>query len=373
MRCLSIGRKSLDAWKRIGIKNAHTYPAHRHRASARASTAVASYRIPACGRTRAWPVLKLERHDVAPASKSLPTGAEQHLVFVSLGRGHVDLERGGESIRRELTLGSVAVYPAGLPIRWSWRTPLSYSVLALDPAYLNHVACRIYGADPGDFELLPAERNHDFGIATLLGTLAREAGRRQSGPQPCTSSPWPTSWLCICCVTTADGRAAGRTAARRALEIEPGPGVPEPVQRAVRYIHEHHAHAIGLRDIAAGSQPQSLSSRAPVQTEHGHAPAQVSDSGARAKRSFPAFHRRREALAGRGGGRCRFQRPEPSDTSLQARARRDPWAIDPSDDRSAPVSNPAPARYARSGPREGSSQVTPDRPSSEEEARTCGW
>jgi len=228
-----------------------TLPSAIEPAQAPASTAVASHRVPACRHTRAWPVVKLERHDVAPASKSLPAGAEQHLVFVSLGRGHVDLERGGESIRRELTLGSVAVYPAGLPIRWSWRTPLSYSVLALDPAFLNHVACRVYGADPGDFELLPTERNHDFGIATLLGMLAGEVGRASPG-----RTLYVESLANILAVHLL--RHYGRwtrggpqgTPAERALEIEQEPGVPEPVQRAVRYIHEHHAQDISLRDIA---------------------------------------------------------------------------------------------------------------------------
>src|SRR5262245_9601617 len=129
-----------------------------------------------CGGPLRQPSVRLQRHDVAPASKSLPAGAKQHLVLLSLGRGQVDLERGGESIRRELELGSVAVYPAGLPIRWSWRTPLSYSVLSLEPKFLNQVACRIYGAAPGDFELLPSERAHDVDLSTLLAMVAREAG-----------------------------------------------------------------------------------------------------------------------------------------------------------------------------------------------------
>lgn len=45
------------------------------------------------------------------SSKALPVGSTQHLMFVSLGRGRIDLERGGESISRELRLGSVAVIP----------------------------------------------------------------------------------------------------------------------------------------------------------------------------------------------------------------------------------------------------------------------
>jgi len=215
------------------------------------STAASSRHPAACGRPAGRASLRLERHDVAPASKSLPAGPGQHLVFVSLGRGRIDLERGGESIRRELRLGSVAVYPAGLPIRWQWHTPLKYSVLALDPGFLNYVACRIYGAAPGDFELLPTERNHDFGIATLLGMLGREAGRGGAD-----SSLYLESLANILAAHLL--RHYGRWT-RGGPHLAPvvrnpdarwGTGAPEPVQRAVRYIHERHAEDISLRDIA---------------------------------------------------------------------------------------------------------------------------
>ncbi|MGH8632410.1 MAG: hypothetical protein ACREU7_16805, partial [Burkholderiales bacterium] len=85
-----------------------TLPANVGPSCAAGTMAVARHRAPASGHTRGWPALKLERHDTAPGSKALPAGAEQHLVFFSPGRGHVELERGGESIRRELNLGSVA-------------------------------------------------------------------------------------------------------------------------------------------------------------------------------------------------------------------------------------------------------------------------
>jgi AraC family transcriptional regulator len=214
------------------------------------STALSSQGTPVCSRPADGTSLTLERHHVAPASKALPAGAAQHLVFVSLGRGRIDLERGGESIRQELSLGSVAVYPAGLPIRWSWRTPLSYSVLALDPGFLNYVACRLYGAAPGDFELLPTERNHDFGIATLLG-LGREAGRADA------DSGWYLESLANMLAAHLL-RHYGRwtrggprpTSAQRGPGIGGGSSVPEPVRRAVDYIHEHHAEDIDLRSIA---------------------------------------------------------------------------------------------------------------------------
>jgi AraC family transcriptional regulator len=201
------------------------------------------------------PALQLERRNVAPASTSLPAGAEQHLVFVSLGPGQVELERAGESIRHELKLGSVAVYPAGLPIRWSWRMPLSYSVMALDPKFLNYVACRIYGAVPGDFELLPAERSLDLGIAGLLGTLGSEAAG--AGPDSSLYRESLANALSAHLLRYY-GRWTRGGPARRDVQAERPTSLPEPVARAVRYIHEHHAQDIGLRDIAEAGRLSSF-------------------------------------------------------------------------------------------------------------------
>ena len=241
---------------------ASTLPIALRAAGAAGTQAVASGRAPTSRHTRALPALKLARHDAAPGTKALPAGAEQHLVIVSLGHGHVELERGGEAIRRELNLGSVAVYPAGLPIRWSWRTPLSYSVLALDPEFLNRVAGRIYGAAPGDFELLPAESDHDFDIATLLGTLAHEAMR--AGPERTVYLESLANVLAVHLLRHyGRWRHGGPRSARPEHELEMGRArrVPEPVQRAVRYIQAHYAQDISLRDIAgaASRSPYHLS------------------------------------------------------------------------------------------------------------------
>jgi AraC family transcriptional regulator len=221
------------------------------------SARIAPVNAPASHRARTGqcgsgaPALNLARRHVAPASKALPAGAEQHLVFVSLGRGHVDLERGGESIRCPLTPGCVAVYPAGLPLRWSWRTPLSYCVLAIDPAFLDGVACRVYGANPGDFELLPAERSHDFDIAALVGTLTRET--QATGPD---SALYVESLANILAAHLL--RHYGRwirggpqdVRGEREPPMARDSGLPAVVRRAVRFIEEHHGRDIGLRDIA---------------------------------------------------------------------------------------------------------------------------
>lgn len=202
--------------------------------------------------------VKLERHHVAPASKSLPSGAKRHLVFVSLGGGLVEFERKSERIRRELSPGYVAVCPAGLPIRWSWLTRLSYSVLTLEPEFLNDVAKRIYDADPGDFELLPAERNRDFDIATLVDMMERETGR--VGPDNALCIESLASILATHLLRHYGTWVRGGPSCTREVDCNAG-RKPESVQRAVRYIHEHHARDIRLHDIAgaASLSPHHLS------------------------------------------------------------------------------------------------------------------
>jgi AraC family transcriptional regulator len=210
-----------------------------------------------CGHTSGCRILKLKlnRRDDLPGSRALHAGADQHLVIVSQGRGHVELERGGEAIRQELSYGSVEVYPAGLPIRWSWRTPLAYSVLALDPAFLDFVARRLYGAAPGDFELLPTERNRDFIIATLVGPLAREA--TQGGPDQCLYLESLANVLAAHLLrhySRPKGARKHAATVERAIEVDPDRHVPEPVQRAMVYIERHHAEDIDLRDIARAAR-----------------------------------------------------------------------------------------------------------------------
>jgi AraC family transcriptional regulator len=231
--------------------HASTLPIHVRPARPAGTAAVAIHRAAARGRAHGRPALKVERHDATPGGKVLPAGAEEHLVFISLGRGHVELEHGGETIRRELSPGSMAVCPAGVPIRWKWPTPLSYTVLALDPAFLNQVAGRIYGAAPGDFELLPTECKHDFGIASLLDPLvheARRAGADRNLYLESLANVLAVHLLRHYCRWVRGGPR--REPPEHEFEMGRATRVPEPVQRAVRYIEAHHARDIGLRDIA---------------------------------------------------------------------------------------------------------------------------
>jgi len=132
-----------------------------------------------------------------------------------------------------------------------WPAPLNHAVLAIDPAFLDQVAGRIYGSAPGDRDLLPVECEHDFGIATVLDTLVREG----SGAGP-DRKLYLESLAHVLAVDLLRHYSRWKRCGPRCLpseqELEIGAAghVPEPVQRAVRFIDEHHARDIGLSDIA---------------------------------------------------------------------------------------------------------------------------
>jgi AraC family transcriptional regulator len=200
-------------------------------------------------RSLGWRGLELECREASPPSKSLPSGAGQHLVIVSLGRGRIARESCGESVKHDLHPGSVAVYPAGHSLCWSWSTRLKYFVFSLDPDFLNQVARRIYGVSPGDFELVETERDYDFAIADLAGAALGSHLNAESVANILALH------LLRNYAKWARGSPPGALVHPR-TDMERVPRGREPVQRAIRYIQENHARDIGLKDIA---QAASLS------------------------------------------------------------------------------------------------------------------
>jgi AraC family transcriptional regulator len=203
-------------------------------------------------RSLGWHGLNFEQHEAAPSCKSLPSGSGKHLVILSLARGRLARRSGGESVERELHPGAVAVYPAGVPMCWRWSTPLSYSVLTLDPAFLNQVAAGIYGAAPGDFELIATERDHDSSIATLAGVLTQETIRAER------SRLYVASVANILAVHLLRHYVKWESHVNAlldedGLQTQSVANAPESVQRAIRYIHAHHTENIDLNDIAGAT------------------------------------------------------------------------------------------------------------------------
>jgi AraC family transcriptional regulator len=207
-------------------------------------------------RSLGWRGLGFDQYQIDPGSWASPENAGRHLIFLGLGQALIARDREEGLLEHELRPGSIVLCPAGSAIRWSARTRVRCCVLALDATLLDRVAAGIYGAAAGDFDLIPTEREYDFGIVGLAGILAEEAMRGVPG-----NNLYVNSLANILAVHLLRNYAKwlrngpeseSRTALERALSA------PEPVQRAVVFIRQNHTRDVGLREIADAARMSSF-------------------------------------------------------------------------------------------------------------------
>jgi AraC family transcriptional regulator len=128
-----------------------------------------------------WKPLNIERREVEPGSDCLPGGLTEHLIFVSLADGHVIRESGGEVAEKDLEAGLVSIHPSDTPVRWEWDTRLSFTMMSLEPDYLNKVARETFDMDPDQVKLRTVEGRRDPVITSIAGTLIREVMNGDAG------------------------------------------------------------------------------------------------------------------------------------------------------------------------------------------------
>jgi AraC family transcriptional regulator len=207
-----------------------------------------------------WTVLNVERRDSSPSSRTLSQGSKEHLIFLSLAAGRIVRESGGERVEHELSPGCVAVVPSHTPVRWTWTTRISFSVLTLDPAFLDRVAEDVFGLKPGHYRLTVGERPNDVAIANIVGVLSREAMRGEPGSRLYAESL--ANILAVHLLRNYAKCANGRTleacwvpeeamGAAPAGEVSGKTGShPRAVSEAVRFIQENYSRDVFLSDIA---------------------------------------------------------------------------------------------------------------------------
>jgi AraC family transcriptional regulator len=195
-----------------------------------------------------WHPLNFERREAAPAEDCLPAGSTEHLIFVNLGHGHVQRFTDGTPEERQLAPGSIAIQPSGRAVCWSWDTRLSFSVISLEPAFLDRVAKEVFGLEPGDYQLLAATREQDPVIANIAGVLAREVVRGQVGGKLYAESL--ANILAVHLLRNYSSHAS--------LSASPeNRPVPAPSQRsravadAITFIQGNYAREVKLEDVAA--------------------------------------------------------------------------------------------------------------------------
>jgi AraC family transcriptional regulator len=206
-----------------------------------------------------WSVLNFERRDSPPSSRTLRNGSKEHLIFVSLAAGRIVRESGGERAEHELTSGSVAVVPSRTPVSWTWSTNISFSVLTLDPVFLDRIAQEVFGLDPGHYRLALSERPSDAAITNIAGVLSREVVRREPGGRLYAESL--ANILAVHLLRSyaqcADGRileacSTPEEATKVVSKDETGRmgSHPRAVAEAARFIQENYARDVSLNDIA---------------------------------------------------------------------------------------------------------------------------
>jgi AraC family transcriptional regulator len=207
-----------------------------------------------------WGPLNFERRENPPGSRTLPHGSSQHLIFVGLGSGRVVRESAGEQVECELAPGSVALVPAHTSVGWSWPGRISFSVLMLDPAFLDRVAQDVFGLEPADYKLMLTERANDTVITNIAGVLSREVMRGEPGGRLYAESL--ANMLSVhllrhyaqcadgrtleACSLSGDALPEGADGEAAARTVSP----PRAVAEALRFIHENYAHDLSLNDLA---------------------------------------------------------------------------------------------------------------------------
>jgi AraC family transcriptional regulator len=206
-----------------------------------------------------WGALNYERRSYPPSSLALERGSSQHLIFLSLTTGRLLRDSEGRRVEHEVHPGCVAVVPAGTPVSWVWATPISFSVLRLDPACLDRVALSVFGLRPRDYRLAPAERRHDTAITNITGVLAREVTRAQLGGRLYATSL--ASMLAVHLLRhyaqCTDGRALNscskleQSEPAEYLAADSGSvGQPRAVSDAVAFMHANYGRELSLIEIA---------------------------------------------------------------------------------------------------------------------------
>ena len=188
-----------------------------------------------------WKPLNIERRELEPGGDCLPGGLTEHLIFVSLAEGHVIRESGGDITENELEAGLVSVHPSDTPVRWEWDTRLSFTMMSLEPEYLNKVARESFDFDPAQVRLKTVEGQHDPVITNIAGALMREVMNGDAG-----SRLYAESLANLLAVHLLRNYADHPELA----ETEKVSVAPRSVIQAMKYIHDNYPGDVSLADIA---------------------------------------------------------------------------------------------------------------------------
>jgi AraC family transcriptional regulator len=191
-----------------------------------------------------WKPLNIERRELEPGGDCLPGGVTEHLIFVSLTDGHVVRESGGDISEKDLEAGLISIHPSDTPVRWAWDTRLSFTMMSLEPEYLNKVARESFDFDPAQVRLKTVEGQRDPVISSIAGALMREVMSGDAG-----SRLYAESLANLLAVHLL----RNYTEHPELIEAEKVSVAPRSVIQAMKYIHENYPSDVSLADIAGAA------------------------------------------------------------------------------------------------------------------------
>ena len=204
--------------------------------------------VRASSRPLGWKPLNIERRELEPGGDCWPGGLTEHLIFVSLADGHVVCESGGGISDKELEAGLVSVHPSDTPVRWAWDTRLSFTMMSLEPEYLNKVARESFHFDPAQVRLKTVEGQRDPVITGIAGALMREVMSGDAG-----SRLYAESLANLLAVHLL----RNYTEHPELIEAEKVSVAPRAVIQAMKYIHDNYPGEVSLADIASAAHLSS--------------------------------------------------------------------------------------------------------------------
>jgi AraC family transcriptional regulator len=204
--------------------------------------------VRASSRPLGWKPLNIERRELEPGGDCLPGGVTEHLIFVSLADGHLVRESGGDISDKELEAGLVSIHPSDTPVRWAWDTRLSFTMMSLEPAYLNKVARESFDFEPAQVRLKTVEGQRDPVITSIAGALMREVMNGDAG-----SRLYAESLANLLAVHLL----RNYTEHPDLVEADKVTIAPRSVIQAMKYIHENYPGDVRLADIAGAAHLSS--------------------------------------------------------------------------------------------------------------------
>jgi AraC family transcriptional regulator len=197
-----------------------------------------------------WGPLNIERREEPRAGREFfPAGTTEHLIFVRLTDYYVKRESNGQMTEGQYLAGQVSVHPAGIPIRWEWKSKLNFLVMTLAPDFLDRVALGTFGPAAVPVQLWHEDGRHDPLINNVAAALLRELLARDAATQAFIES----------LATVLSVHLIRHYAQSPHTTPESAP-VHRAVAAAVEFIREHYAQEVTLAEMAkaAGISPFHL-------------------------------------------------------------------------------------------------------------------